>query len=308
MNFAPEGTRISTAHNKARTGSIAALSECARTGEILEGRAIVCDSSHRLIVELSGGLRGIIPHEEGAYGIDTGETRDVAIISRVSKPVCFIVTGFETAGSDIIPILSRKKAQERCYAQFISSLVPGQVIPAVVTHLEAFGCFVDIGCGISSLIPIDAISVSRISHPRDRFSVGQSILTVVRHVEGKRVFLSHKELLGTWEENAADFQAGQTVAGIVRSVEEYGIFVELTPNLAGLAEPCAGVTRGQHASVYIKSILPPKMKIKLLIVDSFGAVCPPPEPRYFIREGVLSSWRYSPASCSRIIETNFENF
>lgn len=307
MDYAPEGTRIFTVQNKRTTGSLTLLEESIRTGEILEGRAIVCDAAHRLIVELANGLRGVIPREEGACGIDTGETRDVALISRVSKPVCFKVTGMERDGEKILPVLSRKKAQEDCYDHYISTLLPGQVIPAVVTHMEAFGCFVDIGCGISSLIPIDAISVSRISHPRDRFRLGESIFAVVRRVEGKRVYLSHKELLGTWEENAAAFEPGQTVAGQVRSVEEYGIFVELAPNLAGLAEPCAGVRPGQCASVYIKSILPQKMKIKLLLVDAFDASpAPPGDLRYFIGKDRLSEWVYSPASCSRVIKTVFD--
>ena len=38
------------------------------------------------------------------------------------------------------------------------------------------------------------------------------------------ITLTHKELLGTWEENIAMFQTGETVAGIIRSVEPYGIF------------------------------------------------------------------------------------
>jgi Fe-S cluster assembly ATP-binding protein len=59
--------------------------------------------------------------------------------------------------------------------EYISKLACGDVIPAKVTHLEPFGCFADIGCGIVSLIPIDAISVSRISHPGDRFFNGQDI-------------------------------------------------------------------------------------------------------------------------------------
>ena len=71
-----------------------------------------------------------------------------------------------------------------------------------------------------------------------------------------RVSLSHKELLGTWEENAALFSSGETVSGIVRSVEHYGVFVELAPNLAGLAEPKDGVKVGQQASVYIKNLIP----------------------------------------------------
>ena len=77
--------------------------------------------------------------------------------------------------------------------------------------------------------------MSRISHPSDRFRTGQDIYAVVTDVDQTlRVSLSHKELLGTWEENAALFSSGETVSGIVRSVEHYGVFVELAPNLAGL--------------------------------------------------------------------------
>ena len=77
-----------------------------------------------------------------------------------------------------------------------------------------------------------------------------------------------KELLGTWEENAALFSAGETVPGIIRSIETYGIFVELTPNLTGLAELKEGVSVNENAAVYIKSIIPERMKIKLVILDS----------------------------------------
>ena len=52
-------------------------------------------------------------------------------------------------------------------------------------------------------------------------------------------------------------------------MEEYGVFVELAPNLTGLAEPYYDVKAGQKVSVYIKSILPEKMKVKLVIVDTF---------------------------------------
>ena len=33
--------------------------------------------------------------------------------------------------------------------------------------------------------------------------------------ETKRVHLTHRELLGTWEQNASLFSAGETVRGIV---------------------------------------------------------------------------------------------
>ena len=111
----------------------------------------------------------------------------------------------------MLPELSRADAQREFISEYSDKLAIGDVIDAKVTHLEQFGCFVDIGCGVPSLIPIDAISVSRISHPSDRFSVGQFIKAVVRSRENSRICLTHKELLGTWEENTANFKAGETV-------------------------------------------------------------------------------------------------
>ena len=190
-------------------------------------------------------------------------------------------------------------------AEYIDKLVPGDIIDARITHLEQFGAFADIGCGIISLIPIDGISVSRIAHPRERFSPDMDIRAIIKNRENGKITLSHKELLGTWEENAALFEQGETVAGIIRSVEDYGIFVELTPNLAGLAEPRAGVRVGQHAGVYIKNILADKMKLKLVLIDAQDSVELPPPLRYFITEGHIDRWVYSPLQCEKRIETDF---
>lgn len=285
--------------------SIFALQEAMLQGKILEARVLLCDNEHDLHVDLPCA-KGIIPREEGALGISEGTTKDIALITKVNKPVCFKVKQIlkDEAGG-FTAILSRREVQQECMEEFIAALTPGDVIPAKVTHLEQFGAFVDIGCGIPSLIPIDAISVSRISHPSDRFQTGQDIFVVIKDVNGGRVWLSHKELLGTWEENAARFNYGETVSGIIRSVEDYGIFVELAPNLAGLAEPKEGAAVGQHASVYIKALIPEKMKVKLIIVDVFSGSRIHRPPEYFITEGHISHWRYSSELSPKIIESRF---
>ena len=137
--------------------------------------------------------------------------------------------------------------------------------------------------------------------------MGQSIKAIIksREPDGK-INLSHKELLGTWEQNAAFFQNGQTVSGIIRTVESYGSFVELTPNLAGLAEPKSDAVPGAQASVFIKNILPDKMKIKLIIVDCFSADYSPKPLHYFIDGGHISRWNYSPRSCPKEIFSSFD--
>ena len=304
--FMPEGSLIGTQENQNTFTSRASLKDAFYSRKILEARAVMCDKQHNLHVDL-GVMKGIIPREEGAIGIDDGTVRDIAVISRVNKPVMFRITDFVTdENGTVTALLSRKQVQEDCMREYISHLQPGDVIDAVVTHMESFGVFADIGAGISALMPIDSISVSRIPHPSVRFSAGDKIKAVVKFIdEGMRVTLSFKELLGTWEQNAAEFSAGETVPGIIRSVEKYGIFVELKPNLAGLAEYVPDVKAGQHESVYVKSLIPERMKIKLIIVDSFDAQYPENEVEYFTDDEHIDRWVYSPECCSKIIETVF---
>lgn len=305
MKFYPEGFRIDSAENRAALQNVSGICEAMRTGAILEARSVICDANHDLLVDLRS-MRGVIPREEGAIGIREGTVRDIAIISRVNKPVCFTVTDIvRDEYGRLTAILSRRKAQERCMEEYTQTLEKGDVVDAKITHLEPFGAFADIGCGIVALLPIDSISVSRISHPKERFRVGMDIRAVVRQRADGRITLSHRELLGTWLENAARFHVGETVAGIVRSVEPYGIFVELAPNLAGLAEVRENVQPGQQASVYIKSIIPARMKVKLAIVESFDGDVSPEPPQYFFNGSHMDEFVYSPPDCERRIATSF---
>ena len=282
------------------------LSRCMASGEVLQSTALAYDTGHRLRFEL-GGLRGIMPFADCVDAAPGETVKDIAVLTRVGRPTCFVIMGteFDDNGEEYY-LLSRAEAQRRCRAQYLDTLEAGSVIPCTVTHIENFGAFCDIGCGLPALMPIASLSVSRISHPSDRFCTGMDILGVVSSLEGGRVCLSQRELLGTWEENAALFAQGETVAGIVRSVEAYGVFVELTPNLAGLAEPREGVIPGQQAGVYIKSILPEKMKLKLVIIDTSDAAPEHAPLRYFISGGHIGRWVYSPADCGKIIASEFD--
>lgn len=305
FDYYPEGWIIDTPENRAALQNISALNDACRDGQILEGRALICDSSHNLLVDL-GCMKGIIPHDEGALGIREGTVRDIAIISRVNRPVCFMITNFQKdSEGHLTALLSRRAAQEKCMAEYVKKLTPGDIINARITHLESFGAFADIGCGIIALLPIDAISVSRIDHPRERFTVGMDVKVIIKSIENGRITLSHKELLGTWAENVAMFKAGETVAGIVRSVEPYGIFVELSPNLAGLAEAKEDVVPGQQASVYIKSIISSRMKVKLVIIDTFDYSYRPAPPKYFYSGNRVDRFVYSPPDSEKEISTEF---
>lgn len=304
-HFLPEGYLINTKENEARTSSLESFTTAFNERAFLEARADYCDCDHNLHINL-GFIEGIIPREECAMGIADGQTKDIAIIARVNKPVKFIIERIVTEEGKKIAYLSRRKVQELFTNEYLSQLTAGDIIDATITHLEQFGAFCDIGCGVNALLPIDNISVSRIPHPNVRFSIGENIKAIIRSFDEQgRAILTHKELLGTWEENASLFQVGETVSGVIRSVENYGIFVELTPNLSGLAEFTENVCEGDYVSVYIKSIIPEKMKFKLVIVDAFKADYKPNKPRYFYDADHIDSFCYSPADSTKIIETTF---
>lgn len=301
MNYYPEG--INFTDRKFATAN--EIKSAIASGEIIEGKVLLCDKEHNLHIDL-GVMSGIIPRCEGALGIEEETVRDIALISKVNKPVAFKIVAVrqDDYGNDYA-VLSRRIVQLECMRDYISPLECGDIITARVTHLERFGAFIDIGAGINSLIPIDMLSVSRISHPRERVYIGQIIQTVLRKKEEHKMTFSLKELLGTWEENAEMFGVGETVTGVVRSIETYGVFVELAPNLAGLAEPCKNLEPGQRVSVFIKSILPDKMKVKLVIVEAFDDFDSPAELSYFIDSGRISHWKYSPDNAIKLIETKF---
>lgn len=300
MQFCPEGHLLNTPENQAACASIQTLKRALENGTILEGLALLCDENHDLTVRV-GSFIGRIPREETAIGISEGTTRDIAILSLVGKPISFTVVHVDETGKNLSLLLSRRRAQEKALDFMLDTWQAGDVVPATVTHLEPFGAFVDIGCGVPSMIGVDRLSVSRISHPRDRLRVGQRIYAAVLGVdcENRRILLTHRELLGTWEENAALFRPGTVVTGTVRGLKDYGVFVELTPNLSGLAERGEDLREGDRISVYLKSILPDRMKIKLLVIERLPQEREPAPFQYFITGGHLDRWQYAPEGCQK---------
>lgn len=307
--YLPEGSLIATAENREYIRSIAGLERARAEGKILEGIVTKCDPDTMCLHLDLYGIEGIIEREECLYG---GEIKDIAIITRVGKSVAFKVLQIESKDGKPMAILSRREAQRECLENYILDLCPGDIIPAKITHFEPFGAFLDVGCGIASLMSVDSVSVSRIASPRERFYEREELKVIVKSIDYDtgRIYVSTKELFGTWEENVSEFSAGQTVFGIIRSVESYGIFVELAPNLAGLAELKDGVSVGQSCAAYIKSIMPEKMKIKLVIIDTYDNLPPPNTKKYYRidteKVSHISSWRYSPKNCEKIVETIFD--
>ena len=173
-----------------------------------------------------------------------------------------VLTGLSGSGKSSLAFDTLYAEGHRRFVESLSSyarMFLGQLDKPDVDSIEGLSPAISIDQKTTSKNPrstVDTLSVSRISHPRERVAVGEKLWAAVRDVgdNGSRIYMSLRELLGTWEENAALFSPAQTVTGTVRSVEEYGVFVELMPNLCGLAELRDGAAPGKQSSD--SSVLP----------------------------------------------------
>ena len=52
--------------------------------------------------------------------------------------------------------------------------------------------------------------------------------------------------------------------------------------------------------MYIKAILPERMKIKLLAIDTLPPLDGPAPLEYFITRGRLEKWKYAPPGCVKV--------
>ena len=111
-----------------------------------------------------------------------------------------------------------------------------QVLQGEVTNLTNFGAFVDLG-GIEGLIHISELSWSRVTHPAQIVSPGQSVQVKVIQIDEdeERIALSLKRLKkNPWQDVASRYFVGQFVRGPVSNVVNFGAFVRLEDELEGL--------------------------------------------------------------------------
>ena len=161
--FWPEGLEEAETGGGMHTRT--ALERAMQTRTVLEGTVLLCDNRYTLWVDL-GCMRGMMERDEVQLCADGEVMRDIAVITRVGKRVAFLVIGFAyLENGEEVALLSRKEAQRLCRVSFLDRLTAGDVIRAKVTSVEPFGVFVDVGCGIVSMLSIENISVSRIPHP-----------------------------------------------------------------------------------------------------------------------------------------------
>ena len=93
--YKPEGLIMGSAQNRELLSmGRAGLERAMEKGIIMESTVLLCDGEMNLHVDLRG-VTGIIPKDEVCLCRDGEDVKDIAVITRVGKPVCFKVTSIE---------------------------------------------------------------------------------------------------------------------------------------------------------------------------------------------------------------------
>ena len=118
----------------------------------------------------------------------------------------------------------------------IQAFHEGQVIEGTVKNITHYGAFVDIG-GVDGLLHITDMSWSRVGHPSEVVTTGETIKVKVLLIDEQsaKVSLGLKQLLSSpWDTIESKYPAHTKLTGKITNVTEYGVFVEIEKGIEGL--------------------------------------------------------------------------
>lgn len=241
-------------------------------------------------------------HNKGGLEIEVNRLRGFIPASqialyRVNKFDEFVAQKLSCVVTEVNPkrrnlVLSRRAILERdrteAKQKIIAELEVGQIREGIVTRLQPFGAFVDLG-GIDGLIHISNLSWDRIEHPREVVKEGQKISVKVSRIDPQtgKIGLTYRDTFeNPWKTAADRYRAHARVKGTVTRLTNFGAFVRLEPGIEGLLhvseishqrilQPSDTLSMGQELELQVLTIDPEAQRISL----SLKALEAPPEQK-----------------------------
>ena len=218
-------------------------------------------------------LKGFIPSSQ----LRTGTPFDGMIDTKIEVKV------LEADPKKNKLILSQRLAvaeqRDQVVDNILSELQEDMIVKGEVVRIADFGAFVDIN-GIDGLLPISEISWSRIKHPSDVISLGETIEVKIIKIDNelKRISLSLKRMgEDPWQQIEGQFEEGQVISGTVNKVTGFGAFINIFPGVEALlpvsemsdenVNPFNTFKVGDSVEVLIKKFTPQEHRIALSIKD-----------------------------------------
>lgn len=201
-------------------------------GQTVEGRCIGVNK---------GGLEVEVAHHKGfmpAGQIDVRHVPDISIFLN-EKMTCRVTQLDRKRGRLLLSrrvVLDEERSANR--EKILEDLAPGQTVTVVITSVQAYGAFADLG-GIDGLIHVTELSHERIKDPSDVLKVGDEVRVKILKVDTSgdqpKIGLSRKAVLSDPRTDAInELVEGATVSGTVKRILDFGAFVEIAPGFEGL--------------------------------------------------------------------------
>ncbi|MCH5264300.1 MAG: S1 RNA-binding domain-containing protein [Lachnospiraceae bacterium] len=191
--------------------------------QALEARTVftvkVLTSVNAGVVAFLEGIRGFIPASQLALeyveDVDSfvGEKLDVIVITAEPEKKRLVLSAKEVA----------KERAAREQEARLNALQKGFITEGVIERIESYGCFVNIGDGLTGLVHISQICNKFLKSPNEVVKLGQKVKVKVLAVEEGKIRLSMKEA----EDIAPEVEVEEEV-----SMEYHD--EEATTSLAGL--------------------------------------------------------------------------
>lgn len=190
-------------------------------------------------ISISGNSRGFCPLGQIAiHFVDDPATL-------IGKTLAFLVKEVKEGGKNVL--LSRRalleKERNEKAGKLRETLAVGQIFDGVVTRIQPFGCFVDLG-GIDGLVPVSELTYGRITDPNEVVKVGEMVKVEITRIEDDphpkrrgqlRVALSMKAMQqDPLVERMNELSPDAQFVGRITRLEAFGAFVELFPGVEGL--------------------------------------------------------------------------
>ena len=223
--------QLQLSHKKARTlKAWDKVNELHETGEIVNG-FVKSRTKGGMIVDVHG-IEAFLPGSQ----IDVKPIKDYDQF--VGKTMEFKVVKINPEFKNVVVshkalIEADLEGQKR---EIIGQLEKGQVLEGTVKNITSYGVFVDLG-GVDGLIHITDLSWSRVNHPSEILSDGETVKVVILDFDDEktRIQLGMKQLEAhPWDALSADLKVGDKVKGKVVVLADYGAFIEVAEGVEGL--------------------------------------------------------------------------
>ncbi|MEE1075977.1 MAG: bifunctional 4-hydroxy-3-methylbut-2-enyl diphosphate reductase/30S ribosomal protein S1 [Acutalibacteraceae bacterium] len=206
------------------------IKEALESKEILSG--VVTEINNGGVIAITNGVKVFIPASQATA--TRGESTEALLKKNVSFRIIDVNDRRKRAVGSIRSVLNEEKNKAK--EEFWASCEVGKVYTGTVKSLTSYGAFVDIG-GVDGMIHISELSWSRVKHPSEVVSVGDTVEVYVKDIDTEKnnISLGYKKAEDNpWEIMKNNYPEGTVTEVEIVGLTQFGAFAKIIPGIDGL--------------------------------------------------------------------------